>query len=305
MIVATPETESAMNHVPVMAGEVMDLVEVASCGSLLDLTVGAGGHVLAFMARSAPTAKVIACDRDAVALDLARAALRDHADRVRFLHGDSETCCRALLEEGATVQAALLDLGVSSMQLDDEDRGFSLRVDAPLDMRMDKGEERTAGDIVNGSSAEELERILREWGDEPRARRVAEAIVARRRRRPIRTTGDLRVVVEEALGRRGGRIHPATRVFQGLRMAVNREEALLRATLPLAHQLLGPGGRLAVIAFHSGEDRVVKEFMRERERAGDRLLTKRPVTPDAAERRGNRRSRSARLRVLARAGERS
>ncbi len=294
-----------MNHVPVMAGEVMELIDAPSCSSLLDLTVGAGGHVLAFMALSAPTAQVFACDRDEVALELSRTTLDACGDRVRFLHGDSEQCCRRLIEQGVQVDAVLLDLGVSSMQLDDVDRGFSLRVDAPLDMRMDVTQGQTAGDLVNGSSVDELERILRDGGGEPRARRIAEAIVARRRQRPVRTTGDLRVLVEETLGRRGGRIHPATRVFQGLRMAVNQETQLIERTLPLALQLLAPGGCLAVIAFHSGEDRIVKHFMRDRARAGDRLLTKRPAGPSPAERRTNRRSRSARLRVLAVQGERS
>ncbi|MCB9897090.1 MAG: 16S rRNA (cytosine(1402)-N(4))-methyltransferase RsmH [Planctomycetes bacterium] len=291
-----------MSHVPVMAGEVLRNIGAAPGQRMVDLTVGAGGHAGAFLRATAPTGTVVGCDRDREALELAEANLIAFGPRVTLRHGDSASCLRALLAEGVAVDAVLLDLGVSSMQLDEIDRGFTLREDAPLDMRMDASEGRTAADVVNELPEAELARVLRELGDEPRADRIARALVERRARRPFRTTGDLRDLVEQALHRRGGRIHPATRTFQALRMLVNRELELLVESLPLALRLLRPGGHLAVIAFHSGEDRIVKQWMREAAGRGEgESVSKRPITPEREEQRSNRRSRSARLRVFRKA----
>jgi len=286
-------------HVPVMAGEVLELVVFRTPCVLVDLTVGAGGHASEFLAASAPTGQVFASDRDERALSIAEAHLAEHGERVRFLHADSVRALEAYAAQGVRPDAILLDLGVSSMQLDDEERGFSLREDAPLDMRMDRTQKRTAADVINKSSTGKLERILREYGDESRSRKLAEAFVARRRERPFRTTGDLRRVIEDVLGHKGGRIHSATRTFQALRLEVNRERELLQQALPLALDVLAPGGRLVVIAFESGDDRVVKQGFKDAAEAGrGQVLTRRPLRPGRQEVGRNRRARSARLRAF-------
>ncbi|HZL98856.1 MAG TPA: 16S rRNA (cytosine(1402)-N(4))-methyltransferase RsmH [Planctomycetota bacterium] len=295
-------TEAPDRHAPVMAVEMPAWLGAAPGRVLVDLTVGAGGHAGDFLRATAPTGRVLACDRDASALEIAKEALADFGERVRFLHGSAPECLARLAAEGLRADAVLLDLGLSSMQLDEPGRGFSLRADGPLDMRMDRSQELTAAGYLNGVPAEALELALREWGGEPSAARVARAIVQRRASRPFRSTGDLRTVIEAALGRRGGRIHPATRSFQAVRIAVNRELELLEQALPAARALLAPGGRLAVLSFHSGEDRIVKRAFRAFEAGGDELLTPKAVVPGRDETRANPRSRSAKLRVLRRRG---
>ncbi len=291
-----------MSHIPVMAGEVLQLIGASSGRVLVDLTVGAGGHAAAFLEATIPEGRVHACDRDTEALALAEINLARYSERVNYLHGDSEWCLRELARRGVRPDSILMDLGVSSMQLDEAERGFTLRQDAYLDMRMDQTTGQTAADFVNTLREEDLEQALRELGGEPRARRIARAITDRRRARPFRTTGDLREVVEQALRRRGGKIHPATRTFQAIRMLVNDERALLERTLPLALQLVKPGGTIACISFHSGEDRFVKAFFRGAAAADmGELVTRKAVSATMAEQRKNRRSRSARLRVLRRA----
>jgi len=264
--------------------------------------VGGGGHAAGWLRSTAPTGTVVGCDRDASALAIARRALAEFGGRARVLHGAAPDCLARLAEEGLRADAILLDLGLSSMQLDDPGRGFSLRDDGLLGMRMDKSQALTAAELLNTASPADLEHALREWGGEPAAPRVARAIVARRATRPFRSTGDLRTVVEAALGRRAGRVHPATRSFQGVRIAVNRELELLEQALPAARALLASGGRLAVISFHSGEDRLVKQAFRAAVAEGDELLTHKAVVPGRDEVANNPRSRSARLRVLRRRG---
>lgn len=282
-----------------MAGEVVELLGAAPGRRLIDLTAGAGGHSMAFLEAAGAGASVIACDRDAEALALAEVRLAPFAERVQLEHGDSVACLERLRKRGVSADAILLDLGVSSMQLDEGARGFSLRTDGPLDMRMDQSQARTAADLLNRASEDELTRILRDFGDEPRAAKLARSFVERRAQRPWRSTGDLRTHVERVLRRRGGKIHPATRVFQALRMAVNAELELLESALPAALQLLAPGGRLVVISFHSGEDRLVKQAFREFADAGrGELLTRKPLRPSLVEQRRNARSRSARVRAL-------
>jgi len=295
-------TEAPGRHAPVMAVEMPAWLGAAPGHVLVDLTVGAGGHAGAFLRATAPTGTVVACDRDASALALARQVLAEHGGRVRYLQGSAPECLATLAAEGLAADSILLDLGLSSMQLDEPGRGFSLRDDGPLDMRMDRSQGPTAAEFLNSVSPEELEHALREWGGEPAAARVARAIVQRRATRPFRSTGDLRTVVEAALGRRSGRIHPATRSFQGVRIAVNRELELLEEALPRARALLRPGGRLAVLSFHSGEDRIVKRAFRAAQAEGDEVLTPKAVVPGRDETRSNPRSRSCKLRVLRRRG---
>ncbi|HTE06099.1 MAG TPA: 16S rRNA (cytosine(1402)-N(4))-methyltransferase RsmH [Planctomycetota bacterium] len=293
-------TEAPWSHTPVMAGEVMALLGAAPGHFLADLTVGAGGHAAAFLRATAPTGTVCACDRDRRALDLARARLEEEglASRARFVQGTFTECLAQLAAGERRPDAVLIDLGVSSMQLDDPGRGFSLRSDGPLDMRMDETRGETASHFLQHARQSELEQAFGELGGEPSAQKIARALVERRTQRPFRSTGDLRSFLETVLGRRGGKIHPATRTFQGLRMAVNRELPQLTEALPAALAALAEGGRLAVISFHSGEDRLVKAFMQSAAARGHELLTRKAVQPSREESRSNRRSRSARLRVL-------
>jgi 16S rRNA (cytosine1402-N4)-methyltransferase len=303
MLLARGRKKDRMSHVSVMAAEFIRLIDARPGQLLVDLTVGAGGHTRAFLDAAAPTGRVIAADRDAEALELAEVKLADVASRVTFQHGDSVSVLADLSRRAVAPDVILMDLGVSSMQLDDSDRGFSLREDGPLDMRMDSSQKTTAADIVNGTRADELERMLREDADEHRARSIVAAIVERRGRRPFRSTGDLRGVIEEALHSRGGRIHPATRTFQALRMATNAELPLLRDSIPAALRCLAQAGCLAMLAFHSGEDRIVKQALRAAAADGlGEILTPKPIVAGREETRVNRRSRSARLRVFRKGG---
>jgi 16S rRNA (cytosine1402-N4)-methyltransferase len=262
----------------------------------LDCTVGAGGHAEALLERSSPDGRLLGLDADPRALELARARLARFGDRVRLLRRNFGELAELEVEP---VNAILFDLGLSSMQLDAGQRGFSFRLDEPLDMRFDPAAPQpTAADLLNILSEAELERTLRTYGEEPRARRVAREVV---RRRPLARTGDLVAAVSAALGPARGRIHPATRTFQALRIAVNDELAVLEAGLDAAVTLLAPGGRLAVISFHSLEDRIVKWRMRGwADRGLVRVLTRKPLQPGAEEAARNPRARSAKLRVAER-----
>jgi 16S rRNA (cytosine1402-N4)-methyltransferase len=274
-------------HEPVMVDQVVGFL--GGDGTVLDLTLGAGGHAEALLRSGAE--RVIGVDRDPEAVRLAGERLapfgeRFTAVRARFSAMPAEN----------RVDGVLFDLGVSSMQLDRPERGFSYRQPGPLDMRMDR-EGESAMDLVNSAPEEELARILFEYGEERRSRRVAAAIVRARSRAPIATTDELARVVAGALGARRGGPHPARRTFQALRIAVNRELEELAATLPRAADLLAPGGRLVTIAYHSLEDRIVKRFLLGR--ADLEILTKKPLVPSKAERARNPRSRAAKLRAAA------
>lgn len=293
--------DSLVSHVPVMVTEVLELLAPRPGALLMDLTLGAGGHAAAWLEASAPDGRVLGCDRDPSALELAGARLAAAGARLETWHGTSAECLQRAADEGRAPDAILADLGVSSMQLDQLERGFLLREDALLDMRMDTSRGETAADYLARVREDELADVLFRYGDEPRSRVLAAAIVERRRRRPLRTTGDLRDLVEQVLRRAGGKVHPATRTFQALRMAVNDELPLLQETLEQALELLPVGARLAVIAFHSGEDRLVKRAFRAAADAGRvELLTRRPLRPSPDEVRSNRRARSARLRGVRR-----
>ena len=260
---------------------------------VVDATVGAGGHAEALLEANVGT--VVGVDRDPAALALAASRLGRFGERFRTVHGRFSHLADALRSAGVDrVGGILFDLGVSSMQLDTPDRGFSYRAAAALDMRMGDGG-RTARDVVNTYSEEELARIVFEYGGERYARRIAGAIVRARSREPIETTAQLAAIVAGAVPRRRGGPHPARRTFQAIRIEVNDELEELAASLPQAASLLEPGGRMAVISYHSLEDRMVKRFLVGTSSLS--VLTKKPVRPSNAEAARNPRARSAKLRA--------
>jgi 16S rRNA (cytosine1402-N4)-methyltransferase len=298
-------------HVPVMAQEVVRALAVQPGGRYVDCTVGTGGHAEAILEAASPGGLLLGIDLDGDALAVARERLAAFGPDVRLVEGnyrDLAAICREF--NFVPVHGVLFDLGLSSFQLARPERGFSFQLEGPLDMRFDQEQETTAFDIVNGLPERELADLIWRYGEEPLARRIARAIVAAR---PIRTTTHLAQVVARAAGRGKGRIHPATRTFQALRIAVNQELENLEMALVQAVQVLGRGGRLVVISYHSLEDRVVKQFIQResqdcicppqvvRCRCGHRA-TLRPVVrgvirPSPQEVEANPRARSARLRV--------
>ncbi len=276
---------AAAGHAPVMVAEVLRFLE--GRGTVIDLTLGAGGHAEALL--EAGVERVVGIDRDPEAIELATARLARFGERFRAVRARFSSMPAENRADGV-----LFDLGVSSMQLDRPERGFSYRQDGPLDMRMEPGGE-SAMDLVNSAPEEELARIVFEYGEERRSRRVAAAIVRARSRAPIATTDELARVVAGALGARRGGPHPARRTFQALRIAVNRELEELAASLPRAAELLAPGGRLVTIDYHSLEDRTIKRFLLARDDL--EILTKKPLTPSKSEQARNPRSRAAKLRA--------
>jgi 16S rRNA (cytosine1402-N4)-methyltransferase len=282
--------------------EVLEHLAPARGGVFVDCTVGLGGHARALL--EAGASRVIGIDRDPAAVAIARERLADFGDRVVIVHRDYRRLAEVLDEQGvAAVSGILADLGVSSMQLDAPDRGFSFRRDEPLDMRMDTSSGATAAGVLAGIDETALADVIYEFGEERHSRRIARAIVAARASGPIATTGQLADIVRRAVPRRGySRIDPATRTFQALRIWVNRELEGLDAFLAQAIERLQPGGRIAVISFHSLEDRIVKHTFRAIQAAGDdlRVLTKRPLEAGQAEVDRNPRARSAKLRAAER-----
>jgi 16S rRNA (cytosine1402-N4)-methyltransferase len=303
--------DANVRHIPVLFQAVLNGLAVSPGGRYIDATLGGGGHASGVLAASAPDGRVLALDRDPSALKVAQARLESYAERVTLVHSSfAHLGAVARAHEFSPVDGVLFDLGLSSMQLDDPERGFAFMTDGPLDMRFDPtGGGPSAADLVNELSAEALADLIFEYGEDRKSRRIARAIVEAR---PIHTTGELAAVIEQAVGRRE-RIHPATRTFQALRIAVNAELDTLEAVLPQAVELLAPGGRLVVISFHSLEDRIVKHFMRRESqdcicppelpvcmcehRASLRVLTRKPLRPSDEEVERNPRARSARLRV--------
>jgi 16S rRNA (cytosine1402-N4)-methyltransferase len=290
------ESDGRIGHEPVLLAEVMELLAVKPGGLYVDGTVGLGGHAAEVLRRSAPDGTLLAFDRDPAALARAREALAPFGERARFHHARYSEIAGTVAE--GTADGILLDLGVSSLQLDDAARGFSFRREGPLDMRMDPRDDTTAADLVNRLLERDLADLIYRFGEERASRRIASAIVDARRRRHFTTTTELAEVVRRVVrGPRHG-IDPATRTFQALRIHVNRELEELPASLPALARCLRPGGRLAVIAFHSLEDREVKQSFRELGRTGFEVLTRKPIRPSDAESARNPRARSARLRVL-------
>jgi 16S rRNA (cytosine1402-N4)-methyltransferase len=288
-------------HTPVLADEVLQgLAGGGEAGWILDLTVGAGGHA-AHLLEALPGARLLGTDQDPQVLAHARRRLGRFGDRVRVRRARMSTLEDVLHAEGiGRVVAILIDLGVSSLQLDSAARGFSFQEDGPLDLRMDPDRERTAADVVNRWDEGDLADLLYYEGGETRARKIARAIVESRRRAPFQRTLPLADLIENTVGRRG-RTHPATRTFQALRRAVNQEGEELAQALELADRWLVDGGRLGVISFHSGEDGTVKRFLaRGAEEGRWRLLTKRPLRAGRPEVLANPRSRSASLRLAER-----
>jgi len=289
-------------HEPVMVPEVVELLAPSRGGLFVDCTVGLGGHAAALM--DAGASGLLGLDRDEAALAHARERLAAYGDRVSLAHADYREIDRVLDERGiAGVAGALADLGVSSMQLDGDGRGFSFRRDEPLDMRMDRSQGPTAADLLRDADETALADAIFQFGEERHSRRVARAIVAARRDGAIETTGRLAAIVRRAVPHHGHqRIDPATRTFQALRIWVNRELDGLDAFLASAVRRLLANARLAVITFHSLEDRIVKHTFRALERAdaGLRILTKRPLTPSDEEVARNGRARSAKLRAIER-----
>lgn len=282
-------------HVPVLGPRVLEALAPRDGAVLLDATVGAGGHSALWLEASAPEGRVIAVDRDPRSLDLAGDSLKSFGDRVSFQNLPFSRLDEVL--GGKPVDALLADLGVASMQLDEPERGFAIRHDGPLDMRMG-ADGATAADLVNSMDENDLADLIYREGDEHRSRRIARAIVAGR---PMERTGELADCVARATGGRSGRLHPATKTFQALRRAVNDEAGELAALLAKGPAALLPGGRMVVLAFHSLEDRPVKNAFRDLGREGGwRNLTKKAVQADRAETADNRRARSVRMRVLER-----
>jgi 16S rRNA (cytosine1402-N4)-methyltransferase len=287
-------------HVPVLLAEALELLAVRPGGFYVDGTLGLGGHAAAVLDRCAPDGSLLAIDRDEDALQLARDRLGRFGTRVAFAHDD----WRALPERlGATrPDGVLLDMGVSSLQFDVAERGFSFRHDGPLDMRMDRSQGQTAAEVLRHIPEHQLADLLFTLGEERRSRKVARAIVQARDRTPLETTAALAQVVRRAIGRVPHGIDSATRTFQALRLFVNRELEGLGAAFQKIARCLTPGGRLVVIAFHSLEDREVKQAFRALAGPEFAVLTKKPLVPGAAEVRENPRSRSAKLRALGRIG---
>jgi 16S rRNA (cytosine1402-N4)-methyltransferase len=304
----------AFAHVSVLAREVIEFLKPEPGKRYLDGTLGGGGHTERLLIESSPDGLVLGLDRDDEALAAAQLHLSHFGARLSVRQASFAAAGEILTElRWRSVDGAILDLGVSSHHLDTPERGFSFRSSARLDMRMDRRQRLDAYEIVNRYSAAELERILKIYGEEPRARRIAAAIAAAR---PIETTGGLAALIARAKGGRAGDRHPATQSFQALRIAVNQELDHLESFLENGYELLAPGGRLAVISFHSLEDRLVKSAFRKWSRdclcpprapactcgwsRKAKLLTRKPVTPSAAECQSNPRARSAKLRVVER-----
>jgi 16S rRNA (cytosine1402-N4)-methyltransferase len=304
---ATDGAEGQPVHVPVLVREVVELLTGAAGGDartltgwVVDGTLGGGGHAAALLA-AAPGIELLGVDQDPEILAVARERLAPYGERVRIRHGRLSELGRLLRKEriGRPI-GMLFDLGVSSLQLDTPGRGFSFQHDGPLDMRMDPTRDRTAADIVNRWDEGDLADLFYYEGGETAARKIARAVVQARRNAPFLRTAGLAEVVARAAPARG-KIHPATRAFQALRRAVNEESDELLAGLAAAAHWLAPGGRLAVIAFHSGEDRAVKRFLVEGASDGTwTVLTRRPLTPAREEERANPRARSAKLRAAER-----
>jgi 16S rRNA (cytosine1402-N4)-methyltransferase len=292
-------------HEPVMVTEVLEHLDPSRGGVFVDCTVGMGGHARALLDGGA--ARLIGFDRDPAALEYARTALSSYGERVELVHSDYRRLTDVLDAKGiGAVDGVLADLGVSSMQLDEPGRGFSFRRDDPLDMRMDTSQGPTAAESLRDVDERTLADVIYQFGEERHARRVARAILAARERGAIDTTGQFADIVRRAIPRKGfTRIDPATRTFQAIRIWVNRELDGLDVFLRDAATRLAPGGRMAVITFHSLEDRVVKHTLRAMQAAGEvgiTVRTRRPVAPGEAEVERNPRARSAKLRAIERNG---
>ena len=312
-------TPHEQGHRPVLLDEAIELLNVRPGGRYIDATFGGGGHTVGILEHSAPGGRVLALDADPAAVERGRPLVQSHSDRLNIVQANFAEIAQVVRRHGFDpVDGILFDIGLSSFQLDDHARGFSLHADVRLDMRLDPMSDLpNAWQIVNEWPADDIADVIYRYGEERGSRRIARAIETRRRNQSIDTNRELAELVQSALGgRRGSRIHPATRTFQALRIAVNRELDALEAGLRGSLELLRLGGRVAVIAFHSLEDRIVKQYFQRESTdcicppevpvcqcghtATLRLITRRPITPGDTERSLNPRSRSAKLRVAER-----
>jgi len=290
-------------HTPVLLEEVIELLRCGPGGIFIDATVGEGGHAAAILERTGPAGLLVGIDQDPEAIRAAAEKLAPFGTRVKLYEASFRRLGELVTEYAGKVDGVLFDLGVSSRQLDQVERGFTYKEDAPLDMRMSPALRRTAADLVNDLPERELANIIYRYGEERWGSRIARFIVEARRRRPITSTAELVEIIKAAIpaGARRTGPHPAKRTFQALRIAVNDELGALKEGLGQAVTVLRPGGRLAVISFHSLEDRLVKETFRELGEKGSgilRTVTKKPVLPRAEEIAANPRARSAKLRVV-------
>ena len=300
-------------HTPVLYQEIIHALQPKSSGCYIDGTIGAGGHARGILEACTPDGRLLGFDLDSQALALARETLAPYGTRVVLMQASYCSLTESMQQLGwEAVDGIVIDLGVSSMQLDTPERGFSFQVDAPLDMRFNRQTGLTAAQLINTTPEAELADLLFKYGEEPRARRIAKMIV---QARPVRTTLQLAELAKKAYPGHS-RVHPATRIFQAIRIAVNDELTVLEQALPRAMQALRPGGRLAVISFHSLEDRIVKDFFRHESKdwinppyekiyeverhATLKEISRKPITPGADEIRTNPRARSAKLRVAER-----
>jgi 16S rRNA (cytosine1402-N4)-methyltransferase len=309
-------TMSVPVHVPVLLDEVITGLQAQRGGYFVDCTIGLGGHAAAILEKISPSGRLLGIDADPEAIKISQAKLSDYGEAVTLVNDNFvnlEAICRRY--HFHPVDGILFDLGVSSLQLDTAERGFSFHLDAPLNMRFDPGQELTASDIINSFSEQELAKLIEKYGEERHSRRIARYVV---QNRPIATTVELARLVKQALGAptRRGKIHPATRTFMALRIAVNSELQNLELALKQTINLLRPGGRLTVISYHSLEDRIVKQFMRDAAssclcppgtvicRCGHtptlRLISRKVIKPTSLEIESNQRSRSAKLRIAER-----
>mgnify|MGYP001559527042 CR=1 FL=1 len=291
-------------HEPVLLKETFDYLDLKAGGVALDATLGGGGHSREMLKRILPGGRLIGIDADQTAIDTASSNLKDFEGSFKFVNGNFRDLDSLIADDAAGgLDAALFDLGISSYQMDDGSRGFSMRYDAPLDMRMDRTSAVTARDLVNRLKEDELADIISRFGEERFARRIARRIAEERSKKTIETTIELASMIRRAVGSRylKSRIDPATRTFQALRIAVNDELTAIEEGIKKAINILKPGGRICVISFHSLEDRIAKNIFRDLGREGIvRVLTKKPIRPGTDEVRCNARSRSAKMRAAER-----
>jgi len=312
MMSSLPLSDPENPHLPVLYQEIIHALRPVSGGCYVDATLGAGGHARGILQASSPEGKLLGLDVDPVALAMARQRLSAFGDRAVLMEASYTTLSDQIRAAGwAGADGIVIDLGVSSMQIDEPGRGFSFQKDGPLDMRFNPGQKTTAAELVNHLPEDELADLIWRYGEDTQSRRIARAVC---RARPLTTTLELAGVIEKAFGGRRGRIHPATRTFQALRICVNQELEALETVLPQAVEVLSPGGRLAVISFHSLEDRLVKQFFRRESRdcicppgqpvctCGHRAViqevNRRPLEAGEEEIAENPRARSAKLRIV-------
>ncbi|HBR81067.1 MAG: Ribosomal RNA small subunit methyltransferase H [Candidatus Uhrbacteria bacterium GW2011_GWE2_45_35] len=285
-------------HTPVLLNETLEILNLRPGDNVIDGTVGLGGHAEAILEATAPNGKLLALDRDPRQIETARVRLARFGERVTFIHDSFVNLAHLTYVQGITpINAVLLDLGFSSVHVDDPTRGFSFQTEGPLDMRYDPAGDLTAAEIINTWNQEELARIFLVYGEERQAKKIAQAIVRERKEKKIQTTLELADFIATVIPRHG-KIHPATKVFQALRIVTNDELGEVEKVLPAAIEVLVPGGRLAIITFHSLEDRIVKVFCKQQNNKTLKIINKHVIVPTEEETKFNPRSRSAKLRVV-------